>query len=455
MIKKYITVIIYLAVFPILFPLSAQAAPEQLFGTSLIADTVEKVTPAVVSIESVYYVKRASFSGTGDPFFDSIWGHLFEDGFRGYNNVIPKKGNGSGVIISPDGHLLTNEHVISGADEIIVKLNDRSVHKAKLVGQDYKSDLAVLKIDGNKPFPYITAGDSSKLRVGDWAIAIGNPFGLGITVTSGIVSAIHRDLTVGDGKNYTNLIQTDASINPGNSGGPLINAKGELIGINSAIMPNGRGIGFAIPVNRSVRIVKDLLEYGKVRTATSHLSVQDITEDLAQWFNVPKRGVIISGVEKNSSASKAGIVPGDIILEVNSRPVNSATEFKAIISDESVGSSAKLKILRKNKEHNFVILLSEFSPTSLLGVEISNITQELIDKYSLYTKAGLVIESVEPLSPAEKAGLKPGDVILNINNISIRSKEAYEKACENLKSSDKIILKILRGRRFHLLLLKL
>ena len=184
---------------------------------------------------------------------------MFEDDFRGYNNVIPQKGSGSGVVISKDGYLLTNEHVISSADEINVKFVDGKTFKAKIIGKDKTNDLAVLKLDTKEELTFIQMGDSENVRVGEWVIAIGNPFGLGSTVTAGVVSAIKRDLAVDKNTNYTGLIQTDASINPGNSGGALINSKGELIGINTAIMPSGQGIGFAIPVNRAKRIVGDLI----------------------------------------------------------------------------------------------------------------------------------------------------------------------------------------------------
>ncbi|MBR4328677.1 MAG: trypsin-like peptidase domain-containing protein, partial [Candidatus Riflebacteria bacterium] len=240
--NKYIS---FFCLFFFLFTKNVFAAPAELFGTTLIADISERVSPAVVAIESIHYVRTRRLYGSGDPFFDRFFSHLFDDDFNGSNNVIPQKGSGSGVIISDDGYLLTNEHVISSADEILVKFGDGRSFKAKIVGKDKTSDLAVLKIESPDKLSYMNLGDSDTVRVGEWVIAIGNPFGLGITVTCGVVSAVKRDLSVDRDTNYRDLIQTDASINPGNSGGALVNSKGELIGINTAIMPSGQGIGFA------------------------------------------------------------------------------------------------------------------------------------------------------------------------------------------------------------------
>ncbi len=237
-------------------------------------------------------------------FFDRFFSHLFDEDFTGPNNVIPQKGSGSGVVISKDGYLLTNEHVISSADEILVKFGDGQSYKAKIVGKDKTTDLAVLKIEPKNNLSYVNLGDSDKVRVGEWVIAIGNPFGLGITVTCGVVSAVKRDLSIDRDSNYRDLIQTDASINPGNSGGALINSKGELIGINTAIMPSGQGIGFAIPVNRAKRIVNDLIKFGKVKKISVGLTVQNITKELAEYFNVPQNGVLVSSVAEGSVVSK-------------------------------------------------------------------------------------------------------------------------------------------------------
>ena len=435
---------------------SAWAAPAELFGTSLIADIAEKASPAVVAIESVHYVRARRRFGSGDPFLDQFFGHLFDEEFMGHNNVIPQKGNGSGVIISPQGHLLTNEHVISGADEILVRLNDGSRIKAKLVGKDARTDLAVLKIDSDKPLPHIPIGDSTQIRVGEWVVAIGNPFGLGMTVTAGVVSALNRDLSVDASRSYRDLIQTDASINPGNSGGALINSRGELIGVNTAIIPYGQGIGFAIPVNLAKRIIGDLMAYGKVKKAFLGVTVQKLTPELANYFGVPEKGVLVTDVVKASPAANAGIVPGDVITGVEDKEIESIEAFQQALEDHRVGENAKVKIFRKGREGVCNVVFKENpAATNSLGVEVKRISAELGRKYYLYVEDGVVITSVASGSPAEKAGLRPGDVIQQINRSATFSEEDFENALQNFSDQGRLVLRVIRGQTVNLLLVKL
>lgn len=443
-------------VFLLVASASANAAPAELFGTSLIADIAERASPAVVAIESVQYVRARRRGGSGDPFFDRFFGHLFDDDFMGHNNVIPRKGNGSGVLISPEGHLLTNEHVISDADEIQVKLGTGKTFKATVIGKDALTDLAVLKIEGKTVFPHVPIGDSSRLRVGEWVVAIGNPFGLGITVTSGVVSAINRDLSVDRSRSYKDLIQTDASINPGNSGGALINARGELIGVNTAIIPYGQGIGFAIPVNRAKRIIGDLMAYGRVKKAFLGVTVQSITPDLAKYFEIPSEGVLITDVAKNSSAEKAQLVPGDVILEIDGKKITTAADFQEGIDEHRVGDKARIKIFRKGKEGIAEVEFNE-NPAgkNLLGVAVSKISGELVRNYGLYIDEGCVITSVAPGSAADRAGLRPGDVIHQINRLVIRDESDFEAAIGSIKSDKKALLRIIRGQTVNLLLLNI
>lgn len=443
-------------VFLLVASASANAAPAELFGTSLIADIAERASPAVVAIESVQYVRARRRGGSGDPFFDRFFGHLFDDDFMGHNNVIPRKGNGSGVLISPEGHLLTNEHVISDADEIQVKLGTGKTFKATVIGKDALTDLAVLKIEGKTAFPHVPIGDSSRLRVGEWVVAIGNPFGLGITVTSGVVSAINRDLSVDRSRSYKDLIQTDASINPGNSGGALINARGELIGVNTAIIPYGQGIGFAIPVNRAKRIIGDLMAYGRVKKAFLGVTVQSITPDLAKYFEIPSEGVLITDVAKNSSAEKAQLVPGDVILEIDGKKITTAAGFQEGIDEHRVGDKARIKIFRKGKEGIAEVEFNE-NPAgkNLLGVAVSKISGELVRNYGLYIDEGCVITSVAPGSAADRAGLRPGDVIHQINRLVIRDESDFEAAIGSIKSDKKALLRIIRGQTVNLLLLNI
>ncbi len=432
---------------------AANAAPSELFGTSLIADIAEKVSPAVVAIESVQYVRARRRAGSGDPFLDQFFGHLFDDDFMGHNNVIPKRGNGSGVLISPDGHLLTNEHVIADADEIQVKLNNGKSFKATIIGKDTLTDLAVLKIEADNALPHIPIGDSSTMRVGEWVIAIGNPFGLGMTVTTGVISAINRDLSVDRNRSYKDLIQTDASINPGNSGGALINSRGELIGINTAIIPYGQGIGFAIPVNRAKRIVGDLMAYGKVKKAFLGVTVQRITPDLAKYFEIPEEGVLITDVAKDSSAEKARLAPGDVILEIDGKKIRNPSDFQEGIDDHRVGDKVSIKIFRKGKEGVAEVEFRE-NPAAKnpLGVAVSKITGELVRKYDLYVDEGCVITSVISGSAAERAGLRPGDVIHQANRTVTLDEKAFEAAMAQMAKEGRAVLRIIRGQTVNLLL---
>jgi len=434
----------------------AQAAPPELFGTSLIADIAERVSPAVVAIESVHYVRARRRSGFGDPFLDRFFGHLFEDDFMGFNNVIPRRGNGSGVLISPEGHLLTNEHVIAGADEILVKLTSGKEYKARVIGKDMRTDLAVLKIDAEEVLPHVPIGDSSALRVGEWVVAIGNPFGLGMTVTTGVVSAVNRDLSVDRERSYKDLIQTDASINPGNSGGALLNTSGELIGINTAIIPYGQGIGFAIPVNLAKRIVGDLLAYGRVKKAFLGVTVQTITPELAKYFEIPIDGVLVTDVVKDSTAYRAGVVPGDVIVAIHGQQVKNIDDFHTVLDEQRVGEKAQIKIYRKGKTGVFDVEFWE-NPASKspLGVTVKKIDATLARSYSLYVDQGCVITMVSPDSPAGKAGLRAGDVIQQINRAPVLNEEDFEQVAARLKSGSQAVLRVVRGQTVNLLLVNI
>ena len=443
--KKHIKILILLFIGLIFSSNIIQAAPAELFGTTLIADISEQVSPAVVAIESIHYVRTRTLYGSGDPFFDRFFSHLFDEDFSGSNNVIPQKGSGSGVIISEDGYLLTNEHVISSADEILVKFGDGRSFKAKIVGKDKTSDLAVLKIDNTDKLSYVNLGDSDKVRVGEWVIAIGNPFGLGITVTCGVVSAVKRDLSVDKDNSYRDLIQTDASINPGNSGGALINSKGELIGINTAIMPSGQGIGFAIPVNRAKRIVGDLIKYGKVKKISAGITAQNITKELAEYFNVPQKGILITSVSDGSVAAEAGLVPSDIIVMVDNNNINDVSAFESALEKYRVGQTAVFRILRKGKTSNVKIKFKE-SKASLnpLGVEVKTISEKLINKYDLYIEQGGVIVDIAEDSPTYKAGLRPGDVIIQIGNKQVLDEDDFNNSVKMLNKLKAVVLRVVR-----------
>ncbi len=440
--NKYI---LLFCLFFFLFNNNVFAAPAELFGTTLIADISERVSPAVVAIESIHYVRTRRLYGSGDPFFDRFFSHLFDDDFNGSNNVIPQKGSGSGVIISDDGYLLTNEHVITSADEILVKFGDGRSFKAKIVGKDKTSDLAVLKIESPDKLSYMNLGDSDTVRVGEWVIAIGNPFGLGITVTCGVVSAVKRDLSVDRDNNYRDLIQTDASINPGNSGGALVNSKGELIGINTAIMPSGQGIGFAIPVNRAKRIVGDLIKYGKVKKISAGLTVQNITKELADYFNVPENGILITSVSEGSVAAEAGLVPSDIVTMIDNTKIKDVSSFDSALEKYSVGQTAVFKVLRKGKLASVKIKFKETKASlNPLGVEVKTISDKLINKYNLYIEQGAFIVDISEDSPTYKAGLRNGDVIIQIGNKRILNEEDFNSVMKAVSKLDAVVLRVVR-----------
>lgn len=434
------------------------AASGELFGTSLIADIADKVSPAVVAIESVQYVRaQRRRYGFGDPFFDQFFQHFLDENFEGYNNVIPRKGSGSGVIIDASGHLLTNQHVIGGADEIMVTLSDGKKVKATIVGQDESSDLAVLKIPTSGSIPFVPLGDSDSLRVGEWVIAIGNPFGLGITVTAGVISALGRELSVDRNRTYRNLIQTDASINPGNSGGALVNAKGEVIGINTAILPYGQGIGFAIPVSSAKKIIGDLLTYGTVKKGVIGVSLQEINDNLAEYLSIPKSGVLITEILEGSPAEKAGLNPGDVIQKIDGKPVKNFSAFQEMMGRHSVGDTVNLTIFRKGQSGEYSVSVQDYEnqppgKTNFLGLEVTSITPQMVSKLDLQTRTGVLITRVAPGSLGETAGLEPGDVIQSVNNTKVSSPQEFYRWLKQLKSGSRALLKIVRGGFSNLLL---
>ena len=416
-----------------------QAAPAELFGTSLIADIAERVSPAVVAIESVQYVRARRRGGSGDPFFDRFFGHLFDDDFMGHNNVIPRRGNGSGVLISPEGHLLTNEHVIAGADEIQVKLGSDKTFKASVIGKDALTDLAVLKIESKTSLPHVPIGDSSRLRVGEWVVAIGNPFGLGITVTSGVVSAINRDLSIDRSRSYKDLIQTDASINPGNSGGALINARGELIGVNTAIIPYGQGIGFAIPVERVRRIVDDLLRFGEVKPVWVGVRGATVTPERGRPSS-RGLGMRVRSVYPASPAEEAGLEPGDVVVSLNGRPVESREDFDTLHASVPPGQAVTLEVRRSGEARRLSLEVAR-APEDL-GLEV---LRREIGISVAQARGGLFLTSVARESPAHRKGLERGDALVAVNGKRVSSLEDVARAVERGWGRSGLVLVVGRG----------
>jgi serine protease Do len=358
----------------------------------------------------------------------------FQDFFRhfqipGPQGGAPRGGIGSGFIVSPDGTILTNAHVVAGADEVTVKLNDRREFKAKVVGSDPQTDVAVLKIDA-KNLPVVKLGNPQNLRVGEWVVAIGSPFGFENTVTSGIVSAKARALPDGT---YVPFIQTDVAVNPGNSGGPLFNMNGEVIGINSQIYSGTggyQGLSFAIPIDVAVNVKDQLVHTGKVTRGRIGVVVQDVNQSLAESFGMKRPGgALISQVERGSPAEKAGLQPGDVVLKVDDQPVNRTLDLSGYIANLKPGASATLEVWRKGSARTIAVTTGEMQSTKVasanganasggrLGVAVRELTPD--EQKQVNAQGGLLVEDVS--GPAARAGIQPGDVVLSANGTPVKN----------------------------------
>ena len=422
------------------------------------ADLAEKLKPCVVNISTTKTVRSGGFRspfGQGSP-FERYFGR--DDFFERFFGDIPQrefkqKSLGSGFIISPDGYIFTNNHVVEQADKILVKLSDGKEYEAKIIGKDAKTDIALIKIKPTDSLPVAETGDSDKLRVGDWVMAIGNPFGLEQTVTAGIVSAKGRVIGAGP---YDNFIQTDASINPGNSGGPLFNMEGKVIGINTAIVAQGQGIGFAIPISMAKTILPDLKAKGKVTRGWLGISVQDITEDIAKNMKLKDRsGALISDVFKGDPADKAGLKSGDIITEINGKKVKDTHELLMMIAAFRVGETVKIKILRDGQEKEVSLAVAERKEQAevaaagetgqAFGMVVQDITPDIAKHLGLSTKKGVIVVEVQEGSAADEVGIQPQDIILQVNKAKISTMKEY--ITEMGKAGDKgILLLIKRGK---------
>ena len=452
------------------------------------APLVKRVMPTVVNVAVVQEVKTSSFpfagpeespgeegpgpggpggpgGGPGNPFGQ---GNPFGGGqdpfeqFRHFFGQIPhnfkEHGLGSGVIVSPDGYIMTNNHVVGHADEIHVTLMDKREFTAKVVGKDPKTDLALIKINTNQELPYAVLGDSTKADVGDWVLAIGSPFGFNLTVTSGIISAKGRAL----GGNYDDFIQTDASINPGNSGGPLFNTDGQVIGINTAIYSStgsNAGIGFAIPITLAKSIMRQLKEHGRVVRGWLGVEIQEVTPDLAKSFGLPgPSGALVAGVQSEGPAKKAGIQRGDIIIKFNGAVVHDEHELPEMVAQMPIGKAVPVEVIRDGKHLVLKAEIAELKeqqvasaegnqePGANWGLTVQDLTPEIAQQLGLHNPKGVVIRSVRPDSTAAEAGLQPGDLIIEIDHKKVNSADEFASAAKGVQKGKKsALLLVQRG----------
>jgi serine protease Do len=418
------------------------------------------VSPAVVNISTVKTIQGGgpvfrhfyqSPRGDQDPFkdfFDKFFGNEQQREYK-------QRSLGSGFIIDKDGYIVTNNHVIAGADEIKVKLNSGKEYDAKIIGRDPSTDIALIKIKADSNYSVAVFGDSDALKVGQWVVAIGSPFGLEHTVTAGIVSAKGR--VIGSGP-YDDFIQTDASINPGNSGGPLINMKGRVIGINTAIIAGGNGIGFAIPANMAKGVIKQLKKEGTVTRGWLGVGIQNISDEMAEYYGIKdKNGVLVSRVFPGDPADKAGIRTKDIITEINGKKIKTSRELTRIIAAFHVGQMVNISVLRDGKEKTFKVKIAKRQEEKLaageipqqeqedFGIQVSNLTPEIAQKFNIRETKGVVVTDVQSDSQGDNEGFRVGDIIKEINHRSINTVDDYEDAVQKVKKGDTVIMLVKRA----------
>jgi serine protease Do len=440
------------------------------------ADLAEKSGPTVVNIYTTQIVKSQrlpyhDFFNDNDQNMPEMFKRFF--GQQQPHGQAPQREQkrtslGSGVIVSSDGYILTNNHVVEGADTINIRLSNFEEYEAKIIGRDPKTDIALVKIKPQHPLPTITFGDSDKLRVGDWVIAIGNPYGFEQTVTAGIVSGKGR--SIGNGP-YANFIQTDASINPGNSGGPLIDTNGKMVGVNSAIYSQSGGnigIGFAIPVNMAQNIMTQLRDTGTVTRGWLGVMIQHVTPELAKEFNLERPiGALVGEVSPDSPAEKAGIKSGDVIIAFNGKEISQMSMLPAIVAQTAVGSKAEVIFIRKGKEKKVSVTISkleedqkifgaaESDAEENLGLTVQEITPELAKSLGLKESTGLLVANAEPGTPAFEAGIKRGDLILEVNRQALSDLKTYIKIIQSAKKGDSLLFLIKRENHTQFVVIKL
>lgn len=418
-------------------------------GLPSFAELIKKLKPAVVNISTTNMIKRRStpFSSPFEDYFKKF----FDDGPQ---REFKQKGLGTGFIISEDGYVVTNNHVVDKADDIEIILEDGEKYVAKIIGKDPKTDLALLKIESENSLPFVEFGDSESSEIGDWVIAIGNPFGLGHTVTAGIISAKGRILGIG---NYDDFIQTDAPINPGNSGGPLFNLRGEVVGVNTAIIARGQGLGFSIPINLTKHIIDQIKDGGKVVRGWLGISIQKVTAEIAEVIGIKEGiGVLIADVAKQSPAENGGLLRGDIVLEYNGKKIKEVSDLTGKVALTPPGTVAKLKIIRESKTRELNIAIGEFpedekiakkkeEPEQKFGLAVINITPQIASRFDLSSKEGVIVSSVSRGSVASEAGFRRGDIIIEINNTTIINLEDYNNRLDEIGKGNSALFLVKRG----------
>lgn len=432
--------------------------PDPAGKPASFAELAKRLGPTVVNIKvtKVTKIRGGMWPGSQEGPFGEFFKRFFEDVPRPPRER-RQDGVGSGVIISEDGYILTNNHVVEGAEELTVTRADKEEFSAKLIGRDSKTDLAVLKIEATSPLPVAAMGDSEALQVGDWVLAIGNPFGLGHSVTSGIVSAKGRIIGAGP---YDDFIQTDASINPGNSGGPLFNMRGEIVGINTAILPYGRGIGFAIPINTAKPLIPQMVSTGSVTRGYLGVIIQPITPELATALDLSEpKGALVSDVASGSPAEQGGMQRGDVVVRYKGEAVDQVRDLPAMVAKTPVGEEVEVIVLRKGQEKRLDITVGEFpseddeserqEPVSRgrWGLELRNITPEMARSGDLPTDQGVLVVGVQPDSPAAQAGIRQGDILQEVNRQPVTSVKDVKEALDQHNDEDSLLLLVQRGQR--------
>src|SRR5215475_871135 len=412
---------------------------------SVITELAESAKPSVVSLFPI------GTTGKGRDFSQE--------------RIPNMPGSGAGVIITPDGHIITNNHVVGDSTEIEVRLSDKTKLIAQVVGKDPDTDLAVLKVTSSHPLPSARFGDSTTVRVGQWVLAVGNPFGLERTVTLGVVSGIGRENV--NLSRYENFIQTDASINPGNSGGPLFNLRGEVIGINTAIINFAQGIGFAIPSNMAKQVLQQLVAQGRVVRGWLGVGIQPLTPELAKKFGVTEQeGVLVNEVFEKDPAAAAGIKPGDVITRIEGAVIESPHRLARIVAGLAPGATTKVEVVRNQQRMVLDVALTERRDQAIraslpqsrseakLGLDVQDLTAALSEKFKLHENRGVLITKVDPGSLAHSEGLREGDLIKEVNRVEVGSVGDFTSAVSKVRRGDTVLLRVLRESRSFYVVLK-